>query len=85
MLLIVHDRVLLNDVNLNNSSRVTSKTVELIFKLGNIRRLEFTYAIDLYVKVSSKIVDISGYRVSTRIHTKQSNDWLVVITGVFKF
>ena len=85
MLLVVHDRVLLNDVNLNNSSRVTCKTVELIFKLGNIRRLEFTYAIDLYVKVSSKIMDVSGYRVSIRIDTKQSNDWLIVKAGVFKF
>ena len=85
MLLVVHDRVLLNNVNLNNSSRVICKTVELIFKLGNIRRLEFTYAIDLYVKVSSKIVDVSGYRVSTSIHTKQSNDWLIVKAGVFKF
>ena len=85
VLLVVHDRVLLNDVNLNNSSRVTSKLVELILKFCNIRWLEFTYAIDLYVKVSSKVMDVGGYRVSTRIHTKQSNNWLIVLAGVFKF
>ncbi len=85
MLLVVHDRVLLNDINLNNSSGVASKTIEVILKLGNIRSLELTYAIDLDVKVSSKVMDVSGYRVSTRIHTKQPDDWFVVLARVFKF
>jgi hypothetical protein len=74
VLLVVHYRIFLYDVNLNDSPWVAGQIVQKVFKLSNIRCLEFAYAIDLNVKVSSKVMNVSGYGVSICIYTKQPDD-----------
>ncbi len=61
MLLVVHYRVLLNYVDLNYCSRVTGQIVKMVLELGNIGSLKFTYAVNLNVKISSEVMDVSSH------------------------
>jgi hypothetical protein len=57
----VHYGVLLNNVDLNYCSRVTGQIVKMVLELGNIGSLKFTYAVNLNVKISSEVMDVSSY------------------------